>query len=445
MPELDATVLLADRLRIVFDRLGIARAHVMASMSADWGAFVVAHSDRICSFTVVAPHLNRGTPTGLRSLNHPCLVVSGDQGAPARRARDLAAMFARCDHVELGGYESIAWADTAADRTDEIAAAVETFFDRAEKEHGEPTVLDAEADGEAAGIRYRVRGRGPAVVLMPLSFAPSQWDPLADRLADRYAVVQLGGPHLGVIALLEGRAATGYGDMIAQLIGRSGIEPGETVLEVGCGSGALARGLAARTAGANPIVATDLNPYFLSEARALAEGQGLVGSIAFERANAESLPYADGRFDVVVCCTVLEEGDAERMLSEFARVARPGGRIVVVTRALDIDWWVNLALPPPLKRKVEALGPSTGSGVGAAGCADASLYARVRSAGLAPHAMGPQFAIYSEGDRLDDVLHRLAAALSGAEARKFGDAVAEARSEGVLFVAEPHHCVVAIR
>lgn len=42
------------------------------------------------------------------------------------------------------------------------------------------------------------------------------------------------------------------------------------MLEVGCGSGAVARALVNRLDGANPVVAIDINPYILSEARALA-------------------------------------------------------------------------------------------------------------------------------------------------------------------------------
>ncbi len=435
----------AERLKLLFDRLDIERAHVMACMSGDWSEFVTCHANRICTFMVVAPHLNKGAPDSLHALSVPCLVISGDQGAPAKRARDLAAKFGRCDHSELSDYTSSAWADTIADRTEEVVVAIESFLARVEREDGVPSALASRGEGEVAGIRYRIRGRGPPVVLMPLSMAPSQWEPLVDRLVNRYSVVQLGGPHLGVISLLEGRAASGYGDLVAQVLTRVGLVPGEAVLEIGCGSGALTRALATRTNGANPIVAADLNPYLLSEAQTLAESEGLSEAIAFEVANAEALPYSDGRFDVAFCCTVLEEGDADRMLSELARVTRPGGRVVILTRAIDVDWWVNLALPPDFKRKIEVMGASTGSGVAVTGCADASLYARVRSAGLSPSVMGPQFAIYTEGDRLDDVLDRLVAGLSDGEARKCREAIAATHSEGVLFVAEPHHCVVATR
>ena len=75
----------------------------------------------------------------------------------------------------------------------------------------------------------------------------------------------------------------------------------------------------------------------------------------------------------------MEEGDADRMLSELVRVTRPGGRIGVIVRSLDIPPWTNVVLSPAVRAKVDV--PGRGD-VAAAGCADASLYQRFRRAGL---------------------------------------------------------------
>jgi len=414
-------------------------------MSGDWGEFVARYPERICSLTVVAPHLNKGTPTGLSTFAAPSVVIAGDQGTPAKRAQNLASKFGHGGLFELDDYATPAWADTIADRTQEVVAAIDDFLARAERECGVPTVIAVGGRGEVAGIHYSIDGQGPALVLLPLSLAPSQWDPLVPRLSERYTVIRLGGPYLGVVSLLEGRANSGYGDLVTHVLGQTRLAPGETVLEVGCGSGALTRALAKRVGRANAIVAADLNPYLLSEARALARDERLADTISFEQANAQALPYPDARFDVAFSCTVLEEVDADRVVAELARVTRPGGRIAVITRAIDVDWWINLRLSRDLKRKIDALGPATGAGVGDHGCADFSLFTRVTRAGLTPIAMGPQFAIYRDGERLDDVLDRLVAALPEDDGHQCRDAIAQAKADGVLFAAEPFHCAVVER
>jgi hypothetical protein len=114
-----------------------------------------------------------------------------------------------------------------------------------------------------------------------------------------------------------------------------------------------------------------------------------------------------------------------------------------VTRAIDVDWWVSLPAPRELRSKLNALGPTTGAGVGEHGCADGSLYARLTRAGLTSLAQGPQFAIYSEGERLADVLDRLLAALPESEARTCREAIDPATQDRILFAAEPFHCAVA--
>ena len=63
-----------------------------------------------------------------------------------------------------------------------------------------------------AGISYRIRGAGPPLVLLPMFLAPSQWEPLAPRLSERYCTITLGGAALGAVAILESRGRSDIAD-----------------------------------------------------------------------------------------------------------------------------------------------------------------------------------------------------------------------------------------
>jgi len=301
----------------------------------------------------------------LRSLQCLLLVLAGDQGPTAAAADKTLEEVPRAASHRLRGYEYLLWSDVMADRGEEIAAAMSNFLDA----HALPGVSLPE--GEVAGITYRVRGSGPPVVLMPLELTPSQWEPLIEPLSARYCTICLGGPLLGVVAMLEARGRSDYLSVVRMLLDRADIKPGDVVLEVGGGSGVVLREIARRTAGSNRIIDVDINPYLLREAAALAKREGLAARMEFERGSAEAIPLDDASVDVALAITVLEEGDADRMLAELVRVTKPGGRIGAVVRALDLPWWSNLPLNPALHTKVTR--PYSAAGAAQNGCADASL------------------------------------------------------------------------
>jgi ubiquinone/menaquinone biosynthesis C-methylase UbiE len=281
-------------------------------------------------------------------------------------------------------------------------------------------------------------------VLLPLFLAPSQWEPLIPALSERYCTITLGGAALGAVAILEARGhASGYLQMVRTLIEVAGLPPGEAILEVGCGSGVLARWLARRTAGHNRITGVDINPYLLREANALARQEGLEGAIEFRDCDAQALPFADNSFEVVMSVTVIEETDADRMLAEMVRATKPGGRVAVISRAEDMASPMNLPLSASLKAKVEAL-------VGQAspqGCADASLYRRVRQAGLTQVNMLPQLAAFDRADPtvLQFLQDNLLPRLTEEEVREWVSARTEAEAASTFYMTWPHHCAVGTK
>lgn len=429
-----------ERIGELLRHLGIGRAHFAACMPRDWEGLVTGYPEIVSSLTLVCP---MGiSPRALRANNRRLLVVTGDRGRSAEEARRSLVGLPTATWVTLRDYFGLPWADTIADRTEEIGAAMMDFLARSE-EGGLGRAPDLrEGEGEIAEISYSIRGSGPPLILLPLALAPSQWQPLLSLLSTRYCTITLGGPRLGMVAHLEARACAGYLGVVRRLLDEAQLRPGEDVLEVGCGSGAIVRWLARRVAGANRIVAVDVNRYLLREAAALAAKENLAGTIEFREGNAEALSFIDDQFYVTLSCTVLEEGDADRMLAEFVRVTKPGGRVAVVVRSTDMPRWVNLRLSTELKKKVEA--PQLlGGNVQENGCADASLYRRMRQAGLVQVRMIPQLASHAEGERLQYMQDRILAALEPGEIDEWRAAIAQAG--GTFFIAEPFHCAVGTK
>lgn len=430
---------LEERLVQLLRHLGIERAHIAACMPRDWVGLLTHHNHAIASLTLICPMgielaaLN-GQPT-------PLLVVTGDQGRGAVDAIRDVKKIAGGQSLILENYFSPPWADPIRDRRDVIGKAIRQFVAGHSCGESKYITSGASQSGECAGITYSCRGSGEPLLLMPLALSPSQWQPLIEQLSENFCVITLGGAHLGMVAHLETRAQSSYMRVIDQLIAELDLKPGQSLLEVGCGPGAIVRRLAGRTRGVNPIVAADVNSYLMGEAAALAKRERLDGFIEFHPGDATHLPFESDRFDCTISCTVMEEGDADLMLREFVRVTKPGGNVGSVTRAIDLPRWVNLSLSAQLKAKVDSAA-LFGGNVTDNGCADASLYRRMIQSGLTNVVMLPSWASHNNGERLEYLCERIVAQLTPAELAEWQAAYERAKANGTFFVSEPFHCAV---
>jgi SAM-dependent methyltransferase len=440
----DADLSLSERLSLLFEQLGIRRAHVAGAMS-ELVELAGSRPELLASLTLVCPWQAIAVET-LRPLADRLLLVHGDRGPAAPRVPGLLPQLPGAADLLLREYFDALWSNPAADRGGEIGPAMLAFLARAPAAEMDDPTARGEVAGEVAGVTYRARGAGPPLVLFPLTLAASQWDPLLPTLERHYRTVTLGGAHIGPVAVLAQRFLAGYGAAVREFVEAIAPGPDERVLEVGCGPGHVTRLLARRAAGTQPVVAVDVNRYLLREAASLTAAEGLESRIAFQEGNAVDLPFPADSFDVTVSFTVMEEVDADRMLAEMIRVTRPGGRVAVVVRATDMPSWINLPLPPEIMRKVTT---SASAGVAEGGCGDASLYRRFRASGLTELRMGPKLGTTLPGPGFAFARPGFETGARGvldpAEREIWDAAVAQAEADGTLMWAQPLHCAIGTR
>ena len=112
----------------------------------------------------------------------------------------------------------------------------------------------------------------------------------------------------------SGPLATGFADWVA-------VAPGQRVLDVGCGSGALTAVLVDRV-GVAHVAAADPSASFVESVRAQFPAMDV------RRCGAEDLPFPDGSFDVVLAQLVVHfMADPVAGVTEMARTAVPGGLV----------------------------------------------------------------------------------------------------------------------
>ena len=129
-----------------------------------------------------------------------------------------------------------------------------------------------------------------------------------------------------------------FAPLAEQMVADTSLPPRARVLDVGCGTGIVARTVAARLRGQGAVTGLDLNPAMLRVARRASEAAGL--TIDWVQGDAQALPFPDASFDNVFCQQAIQFfPDRALAVAEMHRVLAPGGEVAIVC-------WRGLARNP---------------------------------------------------------------------------------------------------
>jgi SAM-dependent methyltransferase len=138
-----------------------------------------------------------------------------------------------------------------------------------------------------------------------------------EELKQRQAVLWSAGPYQGVTETIP--------DIHRAVVERLDPQPGQRLLDLACGTGAVAE-LAALTSA--EVAGVDIAPALIDQAKARAAERGL--DIDYRVGDVEALELEDASFDLVAStCGVMFAPDHLAVARELARVTKPGGRIAL--------------------------------------------------------------------------------------------------------------------
>ena len=147
-----------------------------------------------------------------------------------------------------------------------------------------------------------------------------------------------------------------YGRLVAPLehkprmlgLEKAAIQPQDKVLEVAVGPGVTLTEILKRVDRATVVYGVDLSPRMLEKARRRVSAAGYA-NVDLREADTRQLPFPDGAFDVLYNSYMLDLiplQDLPVVLSEYARVLKPGGRLVLVNMSKENGssrgWWERL-------------------------------------------------------------------------------------------------------
>lgn len=120
-------------------------------------------------------------------------------------------------------------------------------------------------------------------------------------------------------------------DFREKMLRFAALQPGESVLDIGCGTGTLAIAAKRQVGAEGAVSGVDASPEMLARAEKKARRVGV--DVSFKNGFAQSLPFEAAQFEVVLSTVMLHhlpKSSRQEMAGEVRRVLKPGGRVLVI-------------------------------------------------------------------------------------------------------------------
>ena len=144
-----------------------------------------------------------------------------------------------------------------------------------------------------------------------------------------------------------------FAPVAEQMVAGTALPPQARALDIACGTGIVARTLAARLQWHGQVTGLDLNPAMLRVARRVSHDAGL--TIDWVQGDAQALPFPDAAFDLAFCQQGIQFfPDRARAVAEMYRVLAPGGEVAIAC-------WRGLVRNPFFAHLAQAVQEQVGS------------------------------------------------------------------------------------
>jgi len=140
------------------------------------------------------------------------------------------------------------------------------------------------------------------------------------------------------VEIIKSDTGIELGEFVNLILDNCNLRNGMSILDVGIGSGLISMSIAKRLLGKCKILGIDITDVMLKKAKANIKNESLGDVISLKKASAENIPANNNSYNLIVCVFTIRHTEIKNTLSEFMRVLKLKGRVVIVDLYAPEKW-----------------------------------------------------------------------------------------------------------